>query len=143
MNNNANNMNQSNNININSINNINNIKDNFYNGFDLFLICKKREYINYSLLKFSQTINDININNNNQIIANEINDNSSFDEGEIQEKMSKSCFDKIFISFFSDINHRDKTIFQYFYDFFKNSKHTCKICNEPYNKHLSQFKTFD
>ena len=143
MNNNANNMNQSNNININSINNINNIKDNFYNGFDLFLICKKREYINYSLLKFSQTINDININNNNQIIANEINGNSSFDEGEIQEKMSKSCFDKIFISFFSDINHRDKTIFQYFYDFFKNSKHTCKICNEPYNKHLYQFYKID
>ena len=57
--------------------------------------------------------------------------------------MSKSCFDKIFISFFSDINHRDKTIFQYFYDFFKNSKHTCKICNEPYNKHLYQFYKID
>ena len=149
-------------LNINSINNNkihNNINDCFYNGFDLSLICKKREYINYSLLKFTKIIRENKINNNtniniintknfdkNEIITEEnIGDNNDLDEKEIQKKYKKckKIPNKIFFSFFSDNKFHDKSVFQYFYDFFDNSKNNCKICEEPILKHLYQFYKID
>ena len=67
----------------------NNINDCFYNGFDLSLICKKKEYIYFSLLKFSKIFNDVN-NNNRNIINDNINQiidkENSLDEKEIQRQ---------------------------------------------------------
>ena len=72
-------------------------------------------------------------------------DANSLDEKEIQKKYRKckNNLKKIFFSFFSDNKFRDKTVFQYFYDFFKNSKKICKNCEEPNNKHLFQFYKTD
>ena len=131
----------------NNINKENIINGCFYNGFDLSLICKKKEYINYSLLKFSKILNEIK-NNNNQINdnANQILDEENeLDEKEIQRqyKFCKGNSNKFFFSFFANNKSHDQSIFQYFYDFFKNSKTACKYCNEPFNKHLYQYYRID
>jgi len=143
-----------------SISNNNKLNDNnscFYNGFDLSLICKQREYINYSFLKFLKNLYE-DKNNNNNIINTNINDNVNqiiidesrddaiyLDEKEIQKKYKKckSNTKKIFFSFFSDNKYHDKSVFQYFYDFFKISKKNCKNCEQPLNKHLFQFYKVD
>ena len=139
--------------------NNNKLNDNnecFYNGFDLALICKQREYINYSLLKFlkilyedknNNNIINTNINDNvNQIIIDENGDDTSYlDEKEIQKKFKKckNYTEKIFFTFFSENKFHDKSVFQYFYDFFKSSKKNCKNCEQPLNKHLFQFYKLD
>ena len=133
---------------------LNDINECYYNGFDLSLICKKREYINYSLLKIFKVIDENKINNNsitinnnkNQIIIDEnAEDNNFLDEKEIQKKYKKykNNLKKIFFSFFSDNKFHDKSVFQYFYEFFENGKNNCKICGETINKHLYQFYKVD
>ena len=131
-----------------NINNKENIINNcFYNGFDLSLICKKKEYINFSLLKFAKIINEIKCNNNiiNDNINQIIDEENSLDEKEIQRqyKYCKANSKKIFFSFFSYNKSHDQSIFQFFYDFFKFSKNICKNCNEPFNKHLYQYYKID
>ena len=137
---------------INKENKENNINDCFYNGFDLLLICKKKEYINFSLLKFTKILSEIKTNNNNNIINDNTNqiidEENSLDEKEIQRqykycKLSKLNSKKIFFSFFSSNKNHDQSIFQYFYDFFKFSKNNCKNCNEPFNRHLYQYYKID
>ena len=134
-------------------NKLNNIKEisipsSFYNGFDLSLICKKKEYMNYSLLKFTKILSEVK---NNNTIVNDTNTNqiideeNSLDEKEIQKqyKICKTNSKKIFFCFFSGKKNLDQSIFQFFYDFFKNSKTTCKNCNELLNKHLYQYYRID
>ena len=136
-------------INSNSNNKkMNDINECFYNGFDLSLICKKRNYINFSLIQFSTILNENKINNISMINSNQIKtdensknsieDTESLDEKEVQKqfKKCKKYITKNFFSFFSSNKFHDKTIFEYLYNFFKNSKKACKYCNEINNKHL-------
>ena len=149
-NNNKNSKNNLSSYNINTNNNkLTDINGCFYNGFDTALICQKKEYLNYCLLKYSKIINE-NKNNNineetNQILnednAKNIEETVSLDEKEIQKHYTK-CKEnpkKIFFSFFSPNKFHDKSIFQYFYELFRYSKKLCKNCNEPFNKHLTQY----
>ena len=139
------------------INNNKKITDSFYKGFDLSIICKKSEYVNYSLIK-SKIIgeNDNNDNNNSLIIEdkeleiqeNEVkkiktktskNNDNSFDEKNVHKIMGrKHCKlpNKIFLSFFCDNKYYDKTLERFFFELCKEVKTKCDICGASLSKHI-------
>ena len=141
---------------ITNYNNLGNSSNLFYKGFDLSIICRKCEYINYSLIRISKTTNNQNYN---QII--EENNLEMFDEDEInyslvnkratittfshpiiekkvQKNMGKYCKQptKIFLSFFCDNKSYDKPLGKFIFDLCKESQTNCSVCGMLLSKHI-------
>ena len=138
----------------------NNIDSNsYYKGFDLSIICKKSEYINYSLIRISRTT----INKDNNLIIEE-NNFDTFDDDEdeinysfaskrstintiehpirekiVQKNIGKYCKrpSKFFLSFYSDNKFYDKPLGQFIFDLCKESQKNCDICGIQLSKHIN------
>ena len=124
----------------------------FYKGFDLSIICKKSDYANYSIIKGSKIIGE-NKNNNSPVeenkkseIQNEIKNGKTYKNGEnqIEEKnihkiITKFCKPptKIFLCFYCDNRHYDKTLDKFFFELNKEAKTNCKTCGDPLSKHIN------
>ena len=128
----------------------------FYKGFDLSIICKKCEFINYSLIRISQTTknNDINqmIENGLEYYDDEYEINYSLAnkrmtmnkirkpvvEKNVHKNMGKYCKrpTKFFFSFFCDNKNFDKPLGRFIFELCKEAQNNCEICGLQLNSHI-------
>ena len=126
----------------------------FYKGFDLSIICKRSEYVNYSVIKISKTIN--NNNNINQIIEeNNIDiqdDEMNFPqtyrmstnlghpiiEKNVHKIIGKYCKQpsRLFLSFYNDNKYYDKPLGRFIFELCKEAEMNCNICGISLSKHI-------
>ena len=130
----------------------------FYRGFDLSIICKKSEYINYSVIRISRTIKKSN--NYNQVI--EENNLEYYDDDEINyslanrrltmntnmsrkikeknvhKNIGKYCTrpTKFFFSFYCDNKAYDMPLGRFIFELGKESKTNCDICGDQLSSHI-------
>ena len=132
----------------------------FYLGFDLSTICKKSEYINYSLIKVTKKENDNNFNKmieDNNLEIYEDDEELSFSQSQFTKRNSSSnipikpkieknvhksigkycgCPSKIFLSFYCDNKNYDKPLGKFLFDLCKESQTNCPLCGIQLSKHI-------
>ena len=135
----------------------------FYRGFDLEIICKKSEYINYSLIQISKTkinnvidFNKIEDDNLVDLNENEINhsltcsrigsfisvkSDTNITEKSLHKIVAKYCRPpfKVFYSFFSDRKPYDKSFGKFILQICKASETNCPLCGISLSKHVFHY----
>ena len=127
----------------------------FYKGFDLAIICKKCEYINYSLIKITKKAinNQIFEENNLEMYEDDeyisISHSQSFMrnsaiiskpkiEKNVHKNIGKYCGypSKLFLSFFCDNKKYDKPLGKFIFELCKESETNCLFCGIQLSKHI-------
>ena len=135
----------------------------FYKGFDLEIICKRNEYINYSLIQISKTmVNnvidfskieedsciDINENDINHSLTSSrigsfisVKATTNITEKSLHKIVAKYCRPpfKVFYSFFSDRKPYDKSFGKFILQLCQESETNCPICGISLSKHVFHY----
>ena len=143
-----------------NIDNKNSFLDLIYKGFDLSLICKNNDYINYSIIKGVKTknkytnnplnIDNIENENENDFIDNDyerkriysaVNIGEKKKECDLQKNIGKFCQkpSEIIYSFFNNNTELDQPFGNFILDLCRQANKECEICKSKNGQHIQYY----